>query len=1026
MSPSENGLLDDDISHIGQLDGCDISISSEKDDQLSTNSIPVHISTRSKSKQKTKQKPQKRNVKTIKRSNKSLEALDLPTVINLNPRSVYNKVDEFHTLVSELAVDLVFMSESWEREQLTLDKVIKLENYQVISNVHQRNGQGGRPALIVNEDKYFVKNLTNTEISIPWGVEITWALLTPKQVSPTSIVKKIAVASIYSKPNSVKKTLLLDHIAESYHLLCSKYQNGLYFILAGDTNELKLNSILNLSPNFKQCVSCPTRLDPPKILDPVITTLSKYYQEPVCLPPLDNDPDKDGKPADHLIVYMKPIDSLNNNPARRRKSVTFRPLPNSGIEAMGRWIVTEKWESVTEAVTANDKARNLQNLLLEKLNEFLPMKNVQFTSEDQPWATPEIKDLSRRKKREFSKRRKSPKWKRLNKQLEVMCSEAKSNYYSNIVEDLKQSAPGQWYSKLKRMTSHDEIQSEQVVVDDIAHLSNQEQADTIADAFSRISNEYEPLRDNDIDLESSSNLAPVPVLEVHQVYEYLKKIKVKTSTVKDDIPAKIIREFAAEIAGPLKEVIDCIVKQGEYPDIWKLEMVTPVPKAYPPKNVEELRKISGLKNLSKITEKIIGDWMIADMQKGRDTSQYGNEKGISVNHYLVKMINEILVNVDRNTISEKFAVFCTMVDWKQAFDRQCPKLGINSFIRNGVRKSLIPLLISYFQNRTMIVKWHGTESSRRSLNGGGPQGALWGILEYLSQSNNNTDFISPDRKFKFIDDLSILEIINLISIGVASYNFTHHVASDIPENGYYISPDNLLTQQYLQKISDWTSQNKMMLNSKKTKSMVFNFTNNFQFSTRIQLENEVTEIVKETKLLGVIINDQLTWDPNTDSLVKRANARMRLLHKLVEFKVPHQDLLNIYVLYVRSILEQSCQVWHSSLTLENIKDLERIQKNALKIILRDDYVSYEKALEELNLESLYDRRELLCLKFAKNCTKSYQVKDMVPVNPEMNMEMRQPQKYKVNWARTDRLKDSAIPFMQRLLNQDFLNKVQKK
>ena len=50
-------------------------------------------------------------------------------------------------------------------------------------------------------------------------------------------------------------------------------------------------------------------------------------------------------------------------------------------------------------------------------------------------------------------------------------------------------------------------------------------------------------------------------------------------------------------------------------------MVTPVPKVYPPKNVNQLRKISGLKNLSKVTEKIIGDLMISDMQGNRDPSQ---------------------------------------------------------------------------------------------------------------------------------------------------------------------------------------------------------------------------------------------------------------------------------------------------------------------------------------------------------------------------------------------------------------------
>ena len=83
---------------------------------------------------------------------------------------------------------------------------------------------------------------------------------------------------------------------------------------------------------------------------------------------------------------------------------------------------------------------------------------------------------------------------------------------------------------------------------------------------------------------------------------------------------------------------------------------------------------------------------------------------------------------------------------------------------------------------------------------------------------------------------------------------------------------------------------------------------------------------------------------------------MRILHKLVEFDVPVEDLVTIYVLYIRSILEQSCHVWHSSLTLEITTELERVQKNSLKIILQQEYSTYEKALEHLNIDSLYDRR----------------------------------------------------------------------
>ena len=112
----------------------------------------------------------------------------------------------------------------------------------------------------------------------------------------------------------------------------SKYKKGLHWIIAGDTNDLKLESILQLNSNLKQVVQLPTRLNPPRILDPIITSLSSYYQVPKCLPPLDPDPDTNGKPADHLIVVMRPVNSLNNKPGRTFREVKVRPLKQSGIE----------------------------------------------------------------------------------------------------------------------------------------------------------------------------------------------------------------------------------------------------------------------------------------------------------------------------------------------------------------------------------------------------------------------------------------------------------------------------------------------------------------------------------------------------------------------------------------------------------------------------------------------------------------------------------------------------------------------
>ena len=95
---------------------------------------------------------------------------------------------------------------------------------------------------------------------------------------------------------------MLDHISDAFHILNTKYGRGLEFVIAGDTNDLNLGPILDLSPKFQQIVNDFTRLNPPAILDPIITTMPNLYQVPECLDPLDADPDKNGSKSDHKIV----------------------------------------------------------------------------------------------------------------------------------------------------------------------------------------------------------------------------------------------------------------------------------------------------------------------------------------------------------------------------------------------------------------------------------------------------------------------------------------------------------------------------------------------------------------------------------------------------------------------------------------------------------------------------------------------------------------------------------------------------
>ena len=201
--------------------------------------------------------------------------------------------------------------------------------------------------------------------------------------------------------------------------------------------------------------------------------------------------------------------------------------------------------------------------------------------------------------------------------------------------------------------------------------------------------------------------------------------------------------------------------------------------------------------------------------------------------------------------------------------------------------------------------------------------------------------------------------------------------------------------------------------------MVFNYTDKYKFTTRLKLKDENVEVIDSTRLLGTIITTDLSWDQNTQNIVKKANARMQLLRKVASFGLPYEDLVNIYILFVRSLLEQSAVVWGSSLTKDNIEDLERIQKSALKVIMGENHISYMKALNMLNLETLENRREQLCLKFAKSCEKNPKFSDIFPKNEKIHqMELRNPEVFKVQHANTERFRKSAIIQMQHLFNDN--------
>jgi hypothetical protein len=123
------------------------------------------------------------------------------------------------------------------------------------------------------------------------------------------------------------------------------------------------------------------------------------------------------------------------------------------------------------------------------------------------------------------------------------------------------------------------------------------------------------------------------------------------------------------------------------------------------------------------------------------------------------------------------------------------------------------------------------------------------------------------------------------------------------------------------------------------------------------LENDDIQMLEETKLLGVVVRSDLLWSSNTKYIVDRANTKIWILRRLKKLGADQDDLKDLYIKQVRSILEFAVPVWHSSLTGIERLSIERAQKSALYIILGTENQSYSSSLKCLQLDSLFSRRQ---------------------------------------------------------------------
>ena len=346
-------------------------------------------------------------------------------------------------------------------------------------------------------------------------------------------------------------------------------------MLSGDKNSLDEKQILALNPNFRQLVRQNTRKD--KILTIVISDLHSFYHNPTVIPPVTVDVPGQGVPSDHSGVLTLPITAGNSQRTAESRKVKIRPLPESLITKFGDVIVSHDWSSLTQGMSSTTMVNIFESETILMVENTFPEKVVHISNYDKPFMTQELKQLRRKRQRIYRKEGRSSKYLQLKTKFDQKLKMEAEKYKQKILTEVSEGKRNNSYKALRKLEAGESFgKTTNFTLPSHAedNLSPLQSAERLADYFSQISQEFEPICTEGFPpwikekLLAGKSDHTKPVLEEYEVYEKLVKSKKPNSLVPGDLPVQLVKSFTPELAVPITKINNRITETGEYPRQW--------------------------------------------------------------------------------------------------------------------------------------------------------------------------------------------------------------------------------------------------------------------------------------------------------------------------------------------------------------------------------------------------------------------------------------------------------------------------
>ena len=864
---------------------------------------------------------------------------------HLNIQGLQNKFEQIDLLLNNSHNEIhIFGLSETKLKNFHPDSAFTIDNYQLFRKdrfiSRERPEQGG--GIIV-----YVKNGVKVERRLDLErneIECVWLEVSPKNS------KSFLVGILYRHPN--EGVQWNEHFEDLMENILAN-QKEIY--LLGDFNRDLINEntktawLEYMEPfGLHQKVNFPTRkiAQSQTLIDHIYCNVEANVSS-VNVPEIGL--------SDHFPIFLTRKTNCTE-PKFSHHTITYRSFKFFNEQMFINDLQSAPWDVIKIFDDTNDALETWSSMFIEIVDKHLPLKTHRVKYKQQPkWLTPEIIEAMKTRDR-FKALNDDPQYKSWRNKVVNLIKQSKKSQFTAIIDENNNNPSSVWklfkeigVNKQKSNASIPTIKIDGKETDDQTAMAN---------AFNRFfvsiaSDIKEPIENSNFEKLKAFCDSKVPeetvfsIPEVSKEYieKFLKHIDVSKATGCDNIGPRLLKIAASHIAESVTYICNQSIKTSNFPEKWKEAKVTPLHKGGPKDDINNYRPISILPVISKILEKHVHDSLMAFLTQFQ--LLHKNQSGFRPNHSCETALSGMLCNW-LDSINNGSLIGVVMIDFKKAFDLVDHSLLLKKLEHYKLSNDTMSWFASYLSSRKQKVSLNNIRSDDEIITDGVPQGSILGPLLFLM----------------FINDLPL---------------YTDSVNTDFyaDDTTLYISGETLeIIERNLQVALDclakWCKCNGMVINTTKTKVMLMTTHQkrasliNGQLS--LQLNDNELNMITNDKVLGIIIDHNLTWSQHVDKVCKKVTTNLWLLARINEFlTIPHR--IQFYKSYVQPHIDYCNTVWGGTSQI-NLDRIFRLQKRACKIILDYNVENVLESMEELKILSIYDRLYLRRAKFMYKVSKN--------------------------------------------------------